>query len=101
MTRESINNVLTNPCGAQKYGPEALAIPSGPKSENHILVWGPQWPAMKCMPAEPTANDCACFCAWKNRSWVPVSPGSPVARATYNIQKAHHFQQKNRRELAC
>ena len=49
---------------------------------------------MKCMPAEPTGNDCACFCAWKNRSWVPVSLGSPVGRTTYNIQKAHHFSAK-------
>jgi hypothetical protein len=56
---------------------------------------------MKCMPAEPTGNDCACFCAWKNPSSTPVSPGLPIAMTTYNIQNAHHFQQKNRRELAC
>ena len=30
-----------------------------------------------------------------------VLPGPPVARTTYSSQTAHHFQQKNRRELAC
>src|SRR5215469_7563130 len=50
---------------------------------------------------EPSRNDCACFCAWKNRSRTPVSPGLPVARTAYNIQNSRDFQQKNRRELVC
>jgi hypothetical protein len=46
------------------------------------------------MPAEPTVNDCACFCAWKRRSWVPVLPGPPVDSTTYDIQKTHLFSKR-------
>jgi len=45
------------------------------------------------MPAEPTGNDCACFCAWENRSSTPVSPGRPVARTTY-IRKRIIFSKR-------
>ena len=67
--------------------------------DSNVRPRGWQWQADQMNACQPTGTIVPVFVPGKTDLGRRFRQGPPVARTTYNIQKVHHFQQKNRCEL--